>query len=145
MAGLLELEKLCTALPGQIELAANELAKETVRVIDRDLVEHTPVDVTEAVSNWQPSINTPAFAPLPAIVPGKAGSTAPQSRREAIAHVERALKDKRPGEAFYLSNLAGHIGFLNDGSSKQEPAGFVERGIRKGELYASTAVLEIAA
>ncbi len=143
MAGLLELERLCTVLPDRISNAANELAKQTVRVIDRDLVEHTPVDTTEAVSNWQPGLNgAPGFA-LPPIVEGKAGSTAPQSKREALAHVERALTSKDPGEAFYLSNLAPHIGFLNDGTSKQEPAGFVERAIRKGELYASTAELKV--
>jgi hypothetical protein len=143
MAGLLELERLCNVLPGQIDLAANEMARDVVRVIDRDLVEHTPVDVTEAVSNWQGSVNSaPGFA-LPAIVPGRHGSTAPQSREEAIAHVERALKDKKPGEAFFLSNLAGHIGFLNDGTSKQEPAGFVERGVRKGEIFAASADLKV--
>jgi hypothetical protein len=143
MAGLLELERLCTVLPGQIDVAANELARRVVHVIDVDVVEHTPVDVTEAVSNWQPGINeAPGFA-LPAIFPGKAGSTAPQSRQEAIDHVDRALKEKQPGEAFYLSNLAGHIGFLNDGTSKQEPAGFVERAVRQGEIYANGADLEV--
>jgi hypothetical protein len=144
MAGLLELERLCSVLPDQISDAANELAKETVRVIDRDLVEHTPVDTTEAVSNWQPGINAAPGFPLPAIVAGRQGSTAPQSRREALAHVERVLKDKDPGEAFYLTNVAEHIGLLTDGTSKQEPAGFVERAIRKGEIYAANADLEVA-
>jgi hypothetical protein len=143
MAGLLELERLCTALPGQIENAANEMVRDIVRVIDADLVEHTPVDVTTAVSNWQPGINGAPDFELPAIVPGKAGSTAGASRSEAIAHVERALSEKRPGEAFFLSNVAPHIGFLNDGSSKQEPAGFVERGVRQGERFAARAELKV--
>jgi hypothetical protein len=145
MAGLLELERLCTVLPARIDEAANELAKGVVRAIDRDLVEHTPVDVTTAVSNWQPGVRLPADFMLPAIFPGEAGSTAPQSRREAIAHTERALKDKDPGVPFWLSNVAPWIGPLNDGTSKQEPAGFVERAIRKGELFASTAVLRMPA
>jgi hypothetical protein len=119
------------------------MARDVVRVIDRDLVDHTPVDTTEAVSNWQPGVNTPPSFPLPAIYPGQAGSTAPQSRREAIAHVERALAQKDPGEAFYLTNVAEHIGFLNDGSSKQEPAGFVDRAIRKGEIFAASAELKV--
>jgi hypothetical protein len=143
VAGLLELERLCNVLPGQIETAANELAREVVQTIDADVVAHTPVDVTTAVSNWQPGINAPPGFELPAIVAGHAGSTASQSRQEAIAHVNRALREKQPGEAFYLSNLAGHIGFLNDGTSKQEPAGFVERAVRKGEIHAATAELRI--
>lgn len=137
------LSKLCSVLPARIDKAANELKKQVVRVIDQDVVDHTPVDVTTAVSNWQPSINEPPFVGIDAIVPGSHGSTAPQSRAEAIAWVERTLKEVDPGEAFYLSNLTPYIEDLNDGTSKQEPAGFVERAIRKGELYAATAKLEI--
>ncbi len=143
MAGLLELERLCNVLPDRIVKSANELAKDVVRAIDSDLLDHTPVDTSEAVSNWQGSVNAPPFVGLPAIVEGRAGSTAPQSKREAKAHVERALKAKQPGESFYLSNLAPHIGLLNDGTSTQEPAGFVERGVAKGRLFASTAKLEM--
>ena len=57
--------------------------------------------------------------------------------------MQRALTDKSPGQAFYISNLAEHIVDLNNGTSKQEPAGFAERAVRKGELYVSSAVLEI--
>jgi hypothetical protein len=142
MAGLLELERLCTALPGQIDVAVNDLARRVVRVIDVDLVEHTPVDVTTAVSNWQPGINSAPDFELPAISPGSGGSTAPASRAEAIAHVERALADKKPGEAFFLTNVTPYIGDLNDGTSKQEPAGFVERAVRIGESFAARAQLE---
>jgi hypothetical protein len=142
-AGLLELEKLCIALPGQIELAANEMVRDVVRVIDKDVVEHTPVDVTEAVSNWQANLNIAPSFPLPPIFPGKHGSTAQGSRSEAVAHVERTVRAKKPGEPVFLSNLADHIGFLNDGTSKQEPAGFVERAVRKGELFASSADLKV--
>jgi hypothetical protein len=144
VADLLELSRLCNDLPDQIEAAACELVRGTVRAIDHYLVEVTPVDTTEAVSNWQPGINSPPSVALPAIVFGSRGSTAPQSRREAIAHVDRALAEKRPGEAFYLSNLAEHIVDLNNGTSQQEPAGFVERGIRIGEIYAAQAELEVA-
>ena len=143
MADLLDLEKWCLDLPDRIEAGANELAKTVIRAIDVDLVEHTPVDTTEAVSNWQPGVAAAPDFPLPPIVPGVRGSTAPHSRAEAIAHVERALEDKDPGVSFYLTNVAEHIGLLNDGTSKQEPAGFVERGIRKGELAAEAAGLEV--
>ncbi len=144
MGDLLALERLCSDLPDRIELGANELVKDVVRVVQRDLVEHTPVDVTTAVSNWQPGVGAAPSFELPAIVPGEFGSTAPQSRAEAIAHVERALDDKDPGVPFYLTNMTPYIGDLNNGTSKQEPAGFVERGVRKGQLYAASAVLEVA-
>ena len=109
MADLLELSRLCVVLPDRIEESVNELTRDVVRVIDTDLVEHTPVDVTTAVSNWQPGVNVAPNFELPAIFPGEYGSTAPQSRAEAIAHVERALADKGPGVPFWLTNVTPYI------------------------------------
>lgn len=143
MAELAELTKLCTVLPDQIVKAANQLVRDTVQTMANDLIDHTPVDTSEAESNWQASIGGPPPAPLPAIVAGTKGSTAVESAQEAKAHVARALVDKRPGEVVYLSNLAGYIEDLNAGSSSQEPAGFFERGIRVGEQYATDKGLEI--
>ena len=143
MADLLALERLCNVLPDRIERAASKLAVDFVKAVDRDLVEHTPVDVTTAVSNWQASLNAPAAFELPAIVPGERGSTAAQSSAEAIKHVDRALADKRPGERIFLSNLAPHIIDLNNGTSRQEPAGFFQRGVLVGELFIRRAGLRI--
>jgi hypothetical protein len=143
VADLLALAKLCNVLPDRIDKAANQLAVDFVSAVDRDLVEHTPVDVTTAVSNWQASLNSPAFFELPAIVPGSKGSTAAQSSAEAISHVKRVAAEKRPGERIFLSNLAPHIIDLNNGSSQQEPAGFFQRGILVGELFIRRAGLRI--
>lgn len=141
MADLLDLERLCNVLPDQIDTAVNELTKDTIQVMADDLIDHTPVDTTEHASNWQAAINQRAYFALPAIVPGSKGSTAPQSRREAKAHVKRALQDKRPGEMVDLANLGPVIEDLNNGLSTQEPAGMVERGIRKGQLHVANAKL----
>jgi hypothetical protein len=143
MADLLALERLCNALPDRIDLAANALAQRVVITMAEDLIEHTPVDVTTAVSNWQASLNTPAGFELPAIFPGHAGSTAAQSRLEALGHVTRVVEEKKPGEVTYLSNLAPHLVYLNDGSSRQEPAGFFERAIVVGESYVQSAQIRI--
>jgi hypothetical protein len=143
VADLLALARLCNDLPDRIERAANQLAVDFVKAVDRDLVEHTPVDVTTAVSNWQASLNSPPTFELPAIVPGERGSTAAQSSSEAIAHVGRVVAEKRPGERIFLSNLAPHIIDLNNGSSRQEPAGFFQRGILVGELFIRRAGLRL--
>lgn len=123
-------------LPGQIEQGASNVVVSVVKAIDRDVVPHTPVDTTEGVSNWQAEINAKPFLPLPAIFPGKGGSTAPGSRAEAIAHVDRTLAMKEPGEPVFLSNLAKHIVLINNGTShsNQEPKGFVERAVLIGRL-----------
>lgn len=142
MADLGTLERWCSALPDRIDRGANDLARRTAHVIAEDVIAHTPVDTTNAASNWQPGVGTAPNFELPPIYPGERGSTAPQSRREALAHVDRGLQDKEPGVPFYITNVAPYIEDLNNGTSKQEPAGMVERAVRKGEIYASKARLE---
>lgn len=133
---LLDLAKRMEQLPTKIEEGANNVAVAVVKAIDRDVVPHTPVDTTEAVSNWQASLNGPASFELPPIYPGQGGSTAPASQAAAISHVDRTVADKKPGQPVFLSNLAPHIVKLNDGSSTQEPKGFVERATLVGRLTA---------
>jgi hypothetical protein len=143
MADLLALERLCNVLPDRIEIAANKLAQGVVKEMATNLIDHTPVDITTAVSNWQASLNAPAMFELPAIYPGSHGSTAPASRLEALGHVERAVADKHPGEPIFLSNITPYIETLNTGTSKQEPAGFFERGVVVGRVYLQTAVIRV--
>lgn len=141
---LLDLAKRMERLPDKIDKGASNVAIAVVKAIDRDVVPHTPVDTTEALSNWQAEINAKPFLPLPAIFPGKGGSTAPGSRAEAIAHVDRTLKMKEPGELVFLSNLAPHIVQLNNGTSTQEPKGFVERAVLIGRLVARRSKLGLS-
>jgi hypothetical protein len=134
---------LCNALPDRIDLAINRLAQNVVIKMAENLIEHTPVDITTAVSNWQASLNTPPTFDLPAIYPGSQGSTAGPSRLEALGHVQRAVAEKQPGEVIFLSNLTPYIETLNTGTSKQEPAGFFERGIVVGSSYIRVAVIKV--
>jgi hypothetical protein len=144
VADLLALEKLCNDLPDQIELAASKLVADVIVRMAVNLIEHTPVDVTTAASNWIASLNAPNLFEMPAIHPGKGGSTAGASRSEAIAHVRRVVADKLPGEPVWLSNIVPYMVYLtNHGTSQQEPAGFFERGVLVGISYASTASLRI--
>lgn len=131
------------ALPKKIDIAANEVAKQVVMAVATDVIGHTPVDETTAASNWQGDIARPASFELPAIFPGSAGSTAAQSRAAAIAHVQRTTEDKDPGVSFYLSNLMDYIRKLNNGSSRQEPKGFVERATLVGRIAVRKAKLDI--
>lgn len=143
MADLAALERLCNVLPGRINDGASKMVVDVTQAMADNLIDHTPVDTTEHASNWQVAVNDrPSFG-LPAIVPGEFGSTAPQSRQEAKAHVARALKDKDPGVFVDLANLAEAIEDLNNGSSKQETRGMVQRGILVGQLYCAKHNLEI--
>jgi hypothetical protein len=124
-----------------IELAASNLNKTVSRAIVADLTNVTPVDESTAISNWQLSIHEPVAGDRPAFVLGSGGSTKEASAAAARSMAERQLRFKRPGDVVYVSNVVDYIGFLNDGSSKQAPAGFVERSALMGRSLIKRAKL----
>ncbi len=86
--------------------------------VDSRLVEATPVDTGRARGNWLPSIGAPRTDEVDA--------------RDAAAAVDEAVQTFNPAPEFpvmYLANNLPYIGVLNNGSSKQAPAGFVESSI----------------
>jgi len=134
MASLLDLAKRCERWRKRIPEEANRIKKEVAQEVATDLIVVTPVDESTALSNWQAANNEPTDFPLPAIYPGERGSTESASTAEAIAHAERVIKETAPGEPLYVSNVLDYIVPLNDGTSSQEPAGFVERAILLGRI-----------
>lgn len=108
------------------------IAESIVTVLGTD----TPVDTSEAISNWQVNIGLPVSSAIPPHMPGFAGSTYSYSRTATIAAAARALATKKPGQPIYISNLAPHIVELNNGSSKQAPAGFVQASVLQGHRKA---------
>lgn len=125
------LERLAIRLPEQ---RSNELSKRAATVILTDLVAVTPVDTSKAISNWQVSLGSPSHIILPPYVPGKGGSTALASKDAALAVGKQIIEAKGPEQALFISNALPYIRRLNEGWSKQAPAGFVERAILLGRL-----------
>lgn len=140
---LAELGKQMVQLAADLPLLANGAAKDVADAIAIDLVSHTPVDVGEAMSNWRVSLNKPEDEILPAYNPSPSGKmrggvwthtvepvvTYFANVGEATAQIEEALAPKQPGEPIYITNNEPYIQKLNDGSSTQEPAGFVDRAL----------------
>lgn len=121
-------------LARQVPLRANEVAKAVARAVIKDLLPATPVDITRALSNWIPSHDAPANYSILPYVPGHLGSTRGASISAALAEAMSAISDKRPGRPIFFTNNVDYIGLLNAGSSKQAPAGFVERSVLVGRL-----------
>jgi hypothetical protein len=126
------LRKAASTRPDSVvSTISNEKAQRVAIAFLRDVVEHTPVDTTLAVSNWlvaigdMPSLATNSIRT--AYSYGSGGATAEASRAAAIAVGTAAILTKKPGESIYVYNLAPYIRRLNDGLSAQEAAGFVER------------------
>lgn len=90
-----------------------------------DLVRTTPVDTGWARANWLPRVGRPAQNAAGSRDNVGAAGTAAQT---GIAQVLSYMLAR--GLVFVTNNVP-YIERLNDGHSRQEPAGFVQRAIRK--------------
>lgn len=130
--------------PADFDKRMKSLAKKLVRnidagwratalVVDQAVVLATPVDTGRARSNWRVSAGAPDGNVREPYVPGEGGSTAAQNTRAALAQGREAIAGAGANvRAIYISNNLPYIQPLNDGSSAQAPAGFVELAVQRG-------------
>lgn len=104
---------------------ARETLKATAFAIDQALVTSTPVDTGRARSNWIVSLGSPTNEVVETYGPGGA------STQGALGQARDTLAGYTDGSV-YISNNVDYIGALNDGSSAQAPAGFIELAIETG-------------
>lgn len=112
-----------------IETLGNTVAIEGSEAMLKELVSVTPVDTSEALSNWQIGIGSRPPAAIPPYFAGKRGSTRGASSAKAIAEGVNELSFKKPEQVLYISNTAPHIVDLDRGSSTQFAGGFVSRAL----------------
>jgi hypothetical protein len=106
---------------------AGRLLVETVREdvlglaleVHGNLVEATPVDTGHARVNWTPTVAAPARAEIE--------GADPSSAVDPVA----AFGPASPGDAMFITNNVPYIRRLNEGSSPQAPAGFVEKAVEE--------------
>lgn len=121
----------------QIRAIVRGLERVTERVVTKitldvtaNLVETTPVDIGWARANWVPAIGAPVVqdrGDVPATAQNVASMAGEQQR--ALAGI---VTDYRLGRgAVFVANNVHYILRLNDGSSTQAPAGFVQRAVQK--------------
>ncbi len=122
------LERKATA----IEEAASQTAVDTALTIVGDLAYKTPVDTSQALSNWQVTLDAPANGKIGPHFPGVQGSSQRSSAAETISRAKAVLANKKPGQVIFITNNLPYIKRLNDGYSAQAPAGFVERAALLG-------------
>lgn len=119
-----------------IKLRTRELTKYVALKMLIYLVNITPVDTSKAVSNWRIAVGGSGYGaePLPPYYPGVAGSTGAASASAAIEAAKAALKGAQPRKALAIINRVPYIQRLNEGSSSQAPAGFIEEAILVGRV-----------
>jgi hypothetical protein len=87
-------------------------------VVDGELAITTPVDTGRARANWLPSLNSPDTRQ---VQPGQK------------PNLEKSISSYKISDKILITNNLPYIRKLNDGSSKQAPAGFVDAAIAKGK------------
>ncbi len=92
-------------------------------IVDAELVATTPVDTGRARSNWNPSLNVPD------------SSIVEPNQKKSINPVAAAYKIT---DTILISNNLPYIKALNNGSSQQAPAGFVDAALAKGKRAVKT-------
>ena len=111
----------------KVDSEANRIKKKAATVIVRDLIMVTPVDKSTALSNWLATNGAASNRTIKAHSLGSAGSTRGASVSSALSNAMAIIAKAKPGVPIFLTNNLPYIRRLNDGYSKQQPAGFVER------------------
>jgi hypothetical protein len=133
MTNLRNFAKHIRSVEKRIMEELNQAANDAALIVLDDLVNNTPVDTSNALSNWQISLGTPIMDERPPYFPGIKGSTREESAAATMAAGRFILRTKKPGEIIYLSNNAPYIVGLNEGlTSALNRGGFVERACEKG-------------
>lgn len=133
MGSLKELADKMDRLSKLIPVNVDRALKETVLVIDQILITSTPVDTGRARANWIVGLG-PSTAAIDAYAPGKNGNTAGANAEAALAQAQDFLSGT-DAQVIYISNNLSYIQYLNEGSSKQAPAGFIEAAVQAGVDY----------
>lgn len=112
-----------------VDVLGNELAKAGTIAAIETLIDITPVDTSEHLSNWQISLGVPASSGLPPYIAGSKGSTRGASSGEAKSAAARDLEARTSNQDIYISNLGPAIVKLDNGWSNQFAGGFVPRAV----------------
>lgn len=134
MKNLGDLAKSMAKLAEDLPLEVNRLSIACAETVLFDLVKKTPVDTSNALSNWVISLGTLSGQEIEPYFFGSKGSTYIQSSNTAFNIGKDELRMKKQGQNIFISNNVDYIVDLNNGTSKQEPAGFVYRAALLGKI-----------
>ena len=134
MAGLEDFAKRIDRIAARVEGNVERTVKDCAQAVLRSVIEATPVATGMARSNWTPELDHAFEGLFPARVPGVAGSTADANAAAAIEAGAPTIEafDIHKNTSIHITNNAPHIRSLNDGHSKQAPAGFVQIAVMEG-------------
>ncbi len=104
----------------QVETGTSDAVKMAALIINQAVVLETPVDTGHARANWQVGLVAPITKEIDA-EDKEGGAT--------IARNNTLIKAREKRVDIILSNNVSYINELNEGSSSQAPAGFVQLAV----------------
>ena len=90
------------------------------------LVDESPVDTSNLISNYQVSVGTPASDVVLPHVPGFAGSTRNASGTITRLEAQFELAGRRVGQTIFVTNNVDYLEALNSNTQRSDN-GFLER------------------
>lgn len=132
--------RLAASLRGQalrVGVNTDKLVKDVAAAVLDKVVHTTPHDTGQARANWQVEVSTnrPANTQLLGHTDYDGDATVTEGKSK-IYGTPRVL-----GQTIYISNSLDYIKALNEGWSKQAPAGFVQLAVQAGAHVAAGANL----
>jgi len=124
------IRKLRKRIPVAVKEATDAVAIEILETA----ADNTPVDTTEALSNWRVGVGSVPLGAVGPLVPGTGGSTKQASLQQVSDSGKTKLAPRKVGTEIHIANNAPHIDGLNDGSISQQPGQFVQKGILAGRM-----------
>lgn len=115
-------DKFGSAIPADTD----KLVRNVALAVDATVVMATPVDTGRARSNWIVELGEPASGTIEPLAEGNAAA------RASIEAAKKVIATYKGGVDIHLTNNLSYISALNDGTSAQAPAGFVQTAIHDG-------------
>lgn len=133
MPGFATLSRRLARRKSNYQKAVDKLVRKVAIVSYQSIVFRTPVDTGKARSNWHLTLDSPRFSVRQPFAPGiKLGINETANAQAAINQALSLLSTRRNGQDIYIVNNVKYIQKLNNGSSPQAPASFVQFGIQDG-------------
>lgn len=134
MGGLDDFARRMSRLSVKVEGNVEQAVKDCAKAVTRTVINATPVDTGRARSNWTAELDQAFSRLFPAHVPGEKGSTGEANTEAAISQANELIDrfDITANREIHIANSLPYIGALNDGHSRQAPAGFVQEAVLEG-------------
>jgi hypothetical protein len=117
----------------RIEYQANEATKKVAIRVLEVLVHNTPVDTSQALSNWRVGVKSRRpTKTIPPYYPGTYGSTRESSAGAAIRAGTELIKTREKKKTIHIANNLDYIEGLDAGTISRQPGAFVAKAILAG-------------